>query len=169
MRRLLCALAVLCAACSPSAPSPTYPSLLGTWTGTMDVNLIANGVSGNFNQCLAPWSIRTQNGGDFTGSFTTAPINGITLAPCAQSTSFSGRVSTLTATGANLIDVNVGALPAETPPGCTLTSQTPLTGSVSQYGTSLLLGLIQSNRFQCGTLSPVQFIRVTLSRKAVVQ
>jgi len=163
MRRLLCALTVLGAACSgTSAPSLMYPNLLGGWTGGMDVTLIQNGASGAINQCLVTLVIQSQNGGDFTGAFQAAPINGVTVAPCAPLTSFSGTLSAIQP-GQNASDVDIVALPADTPPGCTLLSQTPLSGIVDQAGTNL--GFIQTNRFQCGTLSPVQFIRFALQRR----
>ena len=166
MKRLLCALAALGAACSggPSVPSVTYPNLLGGWTGLMNVTLIQNGASGPINQCLATFVVQSQNGGDFTGAFQAAPINGVTVAPCAPLTSFSGKFSTIVP-DLNPSDVEIAALPAETPSGCTLISQTPLSGSVSQYQNTNLLPLIGSNRFQCGALSPVQFIQFGLSRR----
>jgi hypothetical protein len=168
MKRLLCALAVLGAACSggPSVPSLTYPNLLGGWTGIMNVTLIQNGASGAINQCLATFVVQTQNGGDFTGAFQAAPINGVTVAPCAPLTSFSGKFSNI-ASGPNPSDVDI-VLPAETPTGCTLISQTPLSGPVSPSPLNpggMDLSLIQTNRFQCGTASPVQFIQFGLQRR----
>jgi len=127
----------------------------------MNVTVIQNGASGAINQCLATFVVQTQNGGDFTGAFQAAPINGVTVAPCAQLTSFSGKLSAIQS-GQNASDVDIVALPSDTPPGCTLISQTPSSGLVDQAGTNF--GLIQTNRFQCGTLSPVQFIQFGLSR-----
>jgi len=166
MRRLLCALALLCAACGgPSAPSPTYPNLVGGYTGTMDVTVIANGVPvGLQNQCGVAWLIQSQNGGDFTGAFEATP-NAVTFAPCPQRTSFSGKFSNIVPPGLQPSDFDVVALPADTPPGCTLISQTPLHGVWSQYGNASLLSLLGWNRFQCGTQSPYQSIRFTLSRR----
>jgi hypothetical protein len=145
-----------CAACGPSGPSANYPNLLGTWTGYMNQSVITNGASGRANRCSVTWSVRAQNnGGDFGGSFTAAPspISGDTIAPCAQPTAFSGRVSTSK-------EVTVDALAAETVPGCALQGQSLLRGLVAD--TKLLLH--QENYFLCGTTSTVQFVNFDLTR-----
>jgi hypothetical protein len=128
----------------------------------MDMTVITNGAAVSANPCLVTFVIRPQNGDDFTGSFTAAPINGVTVAPCAQETSFSGKFSKTPPSSA-VTEVEIVALPAEIPPGCTLISQTPLRGVVFQNGIDLALqGL---NRFQCGTLSPFQSISFTLQKR----
>src|SRR5262249_21927625 len=114
MKRLVCALSLLCAACGgPSTPSPNYPNLAGTWKGITNRDLIINGVrGGGINQCGVTFSIR-QNGGDLSGSFTSNPISGVTLAPCPQLTSFSGSVTTLNSNHNADADVDFGKMLAD--------------------------------------------------------
>src|SRR5262249_41564833 len=145
-----------CAGCGP--PS-NYPNVIGTWTGYVSRHVLASGVS---NQCLATWSIRTQNGGDFAGSFTTAPIPGDTSGPCAQPADFSGSISIPVFAETNR--VAIGALPAETMPGCTLQGQSLLSGFVSVGAAVGRLMLDQDNYFLCGTASNVQHISFDLTR-----
>ena len=147
-------ISMTCEACGPSA---NYPNLIGTWTGYMDRDVITNGVR-SINQCLATWSIHTQNGGDFAGSFTAAPIPGDTNGPCAQPAAFSGTLSAPLPPTSDR--VNISALPAETMPGCTLQGQSLLIGVVTP---SRLL-LHQENYFPCGPASTVQNISFNLAR-----
>jgi hypothetical protein len=156
-----------CADCGPSAPSANYPSLLGTWTGYLDRDVISDGVF-SANQCLATWSIRTQTGGDFAGSFTAAPISGASTPctpPTAQPTAFSGSMSTSTVFGPSSRPVTIGALAAETMPGCALQGQSLLIGVAAVgAGTPAKLLLNQENYFLCGTSSAVQYISFNLTR-----
>jgi hypothetical protein len=156
-----------CAACVPSAPSANYPNLLGTWTGYMDRDVISNGVF-SANQCLATWSIRTQNGGDFAGSFTAAPISGATTPctpPTAQPTAFSGSISTSTVFGPSSSPVTIGALSAETMPGCAFQGQSLLIGVVGVGPAApAKLSLHQENYFLCGTASAIQYVTFDLTR-----
>jgi hypothetical protein len=72
-------------------PAPTYPSMVGPWTGTTTITAaIVGGLSGS-NTCTETWLVDSQSGGSFSGTFQTS---GGTTTSCAQAGTFSGTVST---------------------------------------------------------------------------
>ena len=61
----LCGLLPLTLACdgsSPSGPSVQFANMIGAWSGTLNIN-------GGVNICSYTWSITSQTGGSFSGSF----------------------------------------------------------------------------------------------------
>jgi len=47
---------------SPSGPSVQFANMIGSWSGTLNIN-------GGVNICSYTWSITSQTGGSFSGSF----------------------------------------------------------------------------------------------------
>lgn len=102
-------------------PSQTYPSMVGSWEGTLTVSGTAGG-SPVSNTCRETWTISSQSSADFAGTFETS---GGSPNPCAQSGSLNGTV----ATGGGVTDIVHSAL--INPNACTRVSRTAMAGSVN--------------------------------------
>ena len=120
---------------SPSAPAAQFPNLIGAWSGTLNIN------SGT-NICSYTWSITSQTGGSFFGSYQAAGT-------CRLS---NGEVSgTVTEAGA----FSIGALlPLENV--CTRLAGGTTTGMVS--GTTVSAMSSESQRCNTPT-GPFEFTR----------
>lgn len=159
MKRLVCVLALVIGGCGSNAtpaspsppPAPVYPSLVGTWTGTVSIGVLASGVPIGTNLCQTTWLMPSQTNDVFSGTYT---LSGGSLTPCVQSAAFSG---TVTQSGAVSLTFGVGANPA----GCVLTSQTAMTGLLSG-GT---ITLQQTNHFTCGSTLADQVVTVDLTKR----
>ena len=98
MRELLLIIAgALACSCgsSPSSPTPAEPSLLGGWVGTLALMLMPVGSSSSSAvRCGLEWSVTTQIGGVFSGTWALSRPAGVAPPLCEANTgSLSGRVS----------------------------------------------------------------------------
>lgn len=113
---------------APSAPTPVlqHPQMVGGWTGTFTSNVTLPDGSTRANVCVQEWTITSQAGAAFSGTFT---LSGGTPAACSQ----IGTISGMVLPGGRL----TGLFASETSPqlSCRVVGYTWLSGSVS--GTSL--------------------------------
>jgi len=106
---------------SPSTNSTGFPDIIGTWLGSRTVNArLEEGTTTN-NVCAERWSVKTQAGASFTGTFETGG------APCLQQAgAIEGTITTAGALATFSINMTVG----EGGP-CVVVSQSALSGGFS--------------------------------------
>lgn len=104
---------------NPAAPTPTYPSLMGGWSGTQTINATVLGTSSS-QSCSQSWTVAAQSGGAFSGTWQSS-------SPCNQSGALTGSVTT---TGGLTVSFGVSV---NDPLSniCTLVSSTGFSGAVT--------------------------------------
>ena len=76
----------------PMSPTPSTPSLVGNWTGTLTVEQIVPPEGPRIvNVCNETWTVTTQTEGRFAGTF---QASGGTVTRCTEAGSLAGTVST---------------------------------------------------------------------------
>lgn len=145
-----------CGSDSPAAPAgPTYPNIIGAWTGTATIAVVGVSVSGTVtNICSTTWIINQQTDANFSGTF---QLSGGTVAACGQSGSFTGMI---TPTGS--ITVNWNSFTVVSGSSCTYVS-----------GSAVLVGVITGNswttqetiRESCPGLVADQTVTLALSKR----
>jgi hypothetical protein len=135
-----------CGGDSPTAPSVSYPSLVGGWIGTYTSNLNIPNVPGGTASggCTLSWTVTSEGSGQFSGTWQlTGGFGAVTS--CASSGALSGVISSSGSITSLSFATTIGAgLPA----GCSQTSSTGYTGIAS----SASVNASSSERYSCPTL-----------------
>ncbi len=112
----------------PTPPPPTFPSMVGGWSGTLAVSWIRRTTIGdvrNSTTCDITWLISSQTAGGFSGTYQNSGSGG-TASPCSSAGTVSGTISSAGV---------VTASPMTLPSPCTRTSGTgAFTGIMSANG-----------------------------------
>ena len=146
-------LAVLVAGCGddePTSPSSTYPNMVGSWEGTVVTSGLVGGTPAS-NTCRETWTISSQSAGDFLGTFQTS---GGTAAPCAQSGSVNGVVTT----GSAVTDI---VHSAGTPNTCTRLQRSAMAGAVA----GAVLSAQSNETVSCSGTTLTRNIAVSMTKR----
>jgi hypothetical protein len=147
---LLAALVAGCGDNEPSSPSSTYPTMVGSWEGTVTTSGSVGGTPAS-NTCREAWTISSQSAGDFLGMFQTS---GGTAAPCTQ----SGTVNGIVTTGSAVTDI---VHSAGSPNTCTRLQRSAMAGVV----TGAALSAQSSETLSCSGTTLTRSIAVSMTKR----